>query len=100
MLVEIRCDKFAEEFRTIRLNSGLNTILGSTSGGNALGKSTFLWIIDYAFGGDYYCSAGSDVKKNVKDHTIFFKFLFDDTYHYFYRNTAVPRKVFRCDMDI
>lgn len=99
MLVEIRCDKFAEEFRTIRLNSGLNTILGSTSGGNALGKSTFLWIIDYAFGGDYYCSAGSDVKKNVKDHTIFFTFLFDDTYHYFYRNTAAPKKVFRCDRD-
>ena len=67
MLVEIRCDKFAEEFRSIRLNAGLNTVLGSTRGDNALGKSTFLWLIDYAFGGDSYCSAGSDIKKNVKE---------------------------------
>lgn len=99
MLVEIRCDKFAEEFRSIKLNAGLNTVLGSTGGDNALGKSTFLWIIDYAFGGDSYCAAGSDVKKNVKDHTIFFTFLFDDTYHYFYRNTNAHKMVFRCDKD-
>ena len=99
MLVEIRCDKFAEEFRSIKLNAGLNTVLGSSGGDNALGKSTFLWIIDYAFGGDSYCSAGSDVKENVKDHTIFFTFLFDDIYHYFCRNTNTPKMVVRCDKD-
>ena len=77
MLVEIRCEKFAKEFQTISFHNGLNTVLGSTGGSNALGKSTFLWIIDYAFGGEYYCSSGSDVKQNVKDHTIFFTFLFD-----------------------
>jgi hypothetical protein len=97
MLVEIRCDKFAEEYRTIRLNAGLNTILGSTKGGNALGKSTFLWIIDYAFGGDGYCTAGSDVKRFVKDHTLFFTFLFDGTYHYFYRTTSASKQVCRSD---
>lgn len=97
MLVEIRCDKFAKDFQTISFHNGLNTVLGSTGGSNALGKSTFLWIIDYAFGGEYYCSSGSDVKQNVKDHTIFFTFLFDDTYHYFYRSTASPKTVCRCD---
>lgn len=99
MLVEMCCDRFAEDFRTIKLRPGLNTVRGSAGGDNALGKSTFLWIIDYAFGGDHYCTAGSDVKKNVKDHTIFFTFLFDDTYHYFYRNTNTPKMVFRCDKD-
>ena len=99
MLVEIQCDRFAEEYRTIRLNAGLNTVLGSTGGGNALGKSTFLWIIDYAFGGEGYCTAGSDVKRFVKDHTIFFTFLFDETHHYFYRNTAYPKQVCRSDKD-
>jgi uncharacterized protein YydD (DUF2326 family) len=99
MLVEIRCDKFAEEYRIIRLNPGLNTVLGSTEGGNALGKSTFLWIVDYAFGGDGYCTAGSDVKRFVKDHTLFFTFLFDGTYHYFYRTTSMPKQVFRNDKD-
>lgn len=97
MLVEIRCDKFANEFQTIMFHNGLNTVLGSAGGSNALGKSTFLWIIDYAFGGENYCSSGSDVKQNVKDHTIFFTFLFDDTYHYFYRSTATPKTVCRCD---
>lgn len=40
MLVEIRCDKFAEEYQKLPLFEGLNTVLGSTGGGNALGKST------------------------------------------------------------
>lgn len=99
MLVEIRCDKFAEEYQKLPLFEGLNTVLGSTGGGNALGKSTFLWIIDYAFGGDSYCNAGSDVKKYVKDHTLFFTFLFDGTLHYFYRDTAIPKQVCRCDKE-
>jgi len=97
MLVEIRCDKFAKEFQIIRFQNGLNTVLGSTGGSNALGKSTFLWIIDYAFGGENYCASGSDVKQHIKDHTVFFTFLFDDIYHYFCRNTATPKTVMRCD---
>jgi uncharacterized protein YydD (DUF2326 family) len=54
MLKEIRCDKFAPNHQVIKLNEGLNTVLGSSSGTNAIGKSTFLWVIDYAFGGDRY----------------------------------------------
>lgn len=63
MLIEIQCDKFAPEHQIIRFNSGLNTVLGSAGGSNAIGKSTFLWIIDYVFGGESYYSLTDDIKK-------------------------------------
>lgn len=97
MLTQIQCDKFAEEFRTVDFRPGLNTVLGSIGGSNALGKSTFLWIIDYMFGGEGYCLPSSDIKQNVKDHTIRATFKFDGEYHYFARNTATPKIVSRCD---
>jgi hypothetical protein len=65
MLKEIRCDKFAPNHQVIKLNEGLNTVLGSSSGTNAIGKSTFLWVIDYAFGGDRYYSMSDDIKKEI-----------------------------------
>lgn len=99
MLIEIRCDKFAKEHRVIPLNAGLNTVLGSSGGSNAIGKSTFLWIIDYAFGGENYCSSSSDIKKNVDSHTIYFTFSFGEQLHFFYRNTDSARQVYRCDKD-
>lgn len=52
MLKRITCDKFKtqpEDFRP-----GLNVILGSSDGSNAIGKSTFLLILDFVFGGDNY----------------------------------------------
>ena len=97
MLTQIQCDKFAEEFRTVDFHPGLNTVLGSIGGSNALGKSTFLWIIDYMYGGEGYCLPSSDIKQNVKDHSIRATFLFDGKYHYFVRNTATPKSVSRCD---
>ena len=97
MLIQIQCDKFAEEFRTVDFHPGLNTVLGSIGGSNALGKSTFLWIIDYMFGGEGYCLAGSDIKQHVKDHAIRATFQFDGEYHYFVRNTSNPKSVIRCD---
>lgn len=65
MLIEIQCDKFAPEHQIIRFNSGLNTVLGSAGGSNAIGKSTFLWIIDYVFGGESYYSLTDDIKKET-----------------------------------
>ncbi len=97
MLVQIQCERFAKEFQTIDFHPGLNTILGSVGGSNALGKSTFLWIIDFAFGGEGYCLPGSDIKQYVKDHTIRFTFLFDGVCHYFARNTAKPKEIVRYD---
>ena len=64
MLKEIRCDKFISNGvirDPICFHSGLNTVLGSASGTNSIGKSTFLMIIDFVFGGNDYADKTSDV---------------------------------------
>ena len=99
MLKEIHCNKFASDHQNIRFNSGLNTILGSTGGSNALGKSTFLWIIDYVFGGESYCSLTNDIRREIGTHTIYFTFEFDGDPHYFYRGTDDSKSVYRSDKD-
>lgn len=99
MLTEIRCDKFAEEHQIIQFQSGLNTVLGSAGGSNAIGKSTFLWIIDYAFGGNSYCALSNDIKKHIGTHTIYFTFQFGEEQRYFYRSTDDAKTVCRCDKD-
>ena len=99
MLTQIRCDKFLDEYQIIDFNAGLNTVLGSTGGNNAIGKSTFLQIIDYAFGGEEYSKSYlRDIKAHVGDHTIFFTFEFPaQPPLYFYRVASNPTKVFQCD---
>lgn len=99
MLKEIQCDKFSPDHQIIRFNSGLNTVLGSTGGSNAIGKSTFLWIIDYVFGGESYCSLTDDIKKEVGAHTIYFTFEFDGQLYYFYRSTDDPKNIYRSDKE-
>ena len=54
MLREIFCDQFisqGEIRKPIVFHKGLNSILGSNTGSNSIGKSTFLMIIDFVFGG-------------------------------------------------
>ena len=97
MLVKIECDQFAKEHRELTFNPGLNTVLGSSSGSNAIGKSTFLWIIDYVFGGEYYYAKSDDIKNEVGTHVIYFTFLLNEQSHFFYRSTDSPKLVFRCD---
>lgn len=99
MLIEIQCNKFAQEHQTIPFKSGLNTVLGSAGGSNAIGKSTFLWIIDYAFGGESYYSLSNDIKKEIGPHIIYFTFQFEGQPHYFYRSTDDPKNVYRCDKE-
>lgn len=82
MLKEIRCDKFAEEHRSIRFQPGLNTVLGSAGGSNAIGKSTFLWLVDYAFGGNSYYTLSDDIKKHIGAHIVYFTFEFNGQAHY------------------
>ena len=53
MLVEVMCDEFKDHGKPrgrISLKPGLNTVMGSASGSNSIGKSTFLMIIDFIFG--------------------------------------------------
>lgn len=101
MLAEIRCDAFrihgkdGEIRPPIIFHEGLNTVLGGTEADNSIGKSTFLMIIDYCFGGDTY--AKMDVKNYVGDHTICFTLKFADGPHYFSRSVSSPNTVNVCD---
>ena len=100
MLKEIRCDKFISNGvirDPIRFNRGLNTVLGSASGSNSIGKSTFLMIIDFVFGGNDYAEKTFDVLANVGPHTIQFCFEFDGQQYYFSRSPLYKNEVSKCD---
>ena len=78
MLVEIMCEEFKDHGTSrgrIQLHSGLNTVMGSSSGSNSIGKSTFLMIIDFVFGGDDYVEKLTDVQTEVGEHRICFETL-------------------------
>ena len=79
MLVEVRCNKFISNGKVrepIRFHAGLNVVLGDDNGSNSIGKSTFLMILDFVFGGIDYIQKCVDVQENVKEHTICFAFDF------------------------
>ncbi|MBQ8329050.1 MAG: DUF2326 domain-containing protein [Lachnospiraceae bacterium] len=100
MLVEVQCDKFVKNGQIrepIRFHQGLNAILGDDNGSNSIGKSTFLMILDFVFGGSDYVKKCTDVQENVKDHTINFTFEFDGVPFHFSRNTIDYNKVVKCD---
>lgn len=102
MLVEVMCDEFKDHGKPrgrISLKPGLNTVMGSASGSNSIGKSTFLMIIDFIFGGDDYVEKLTDVQTEVKDHRICFAFEFADGKHYFYRSNVDYKNVQKCDKD-
>ena len=102
MLLEIRCDKFkdgSEIRKPIRFHSGLNTIMGASRASNSIGKTTFLLVIDFVFGGRDYVMLNNDVTKNVGEHTINFAFQFGDDVYYFSRSTSDINFVTECNED-
>ena len=102
MLIEVQCDKFVRNGQIrepIRFHAGLNAVLGDDNGSNSIGKSTFLMILDFVFGGSDYVKKCTDVQENVKSHTINFAFEFDGQKYYFSRNTTEYNKVIPCDAD-
>lgn len=102
MLVEVQCDKFISHGKIrepIRFHRGLNTVLGDDNGSNSIGKSTFLMILDFVFGGKDYVNKCTDVQTNVQEHNINFTFEFDGEYYHFSRNTVSYNTVTRCDKD-
>ena len=102
MLVEIMCDEFKDHGTPrgrIQLHAGLNTVMGSSSGSNSIGKSTFLMIIDFVFGGDDYVEKLTDVQTEVGEHRICFAFQFKDGVHYFSRSNVDYKNVQKCDKD-
>lgn len=93
MLKEIYCDRFIYHGKPrgrIQLHYGLNTVVGSKTGTNSIGKSTSLLVIDFAFGGmDYIKVPGArTIFKHLGNHTICFEFEFNKTAYYFSRLAA------------
>lgn len=94
MLYEIVCEKF--KITKITFNSGLNIVLGTKRGDNSIGKSTFLLVVDFVFGGSSYANS-SEIEKHIGDHTICFCFKFNDEKFYFSRDFIESNKVWKCD---
>lgn len=103
MLVEIYCDKFktggpnGEVRPPIRFHDGLNAVIGDEYRSNSIGKSTFLMIIDFAFGGNDYILKCTAVQENVKEHNICFTLKFDGVDYAFIRNTIRFRELIKCE---
>ena len=60
MLAEICCEKFHQ--KKIVFSDTLNVVLGTNTGDNSIGKSTFMLVIDFAFGGTIYAKANDILK--------------------------------------
>ena len=101
MLYQIWCDRFRTGGKDgqirppIRFHAGLNAVLGTQTRSNSIGKSTFLMIIDYVFGGIDYLD--SDAHIFVGEHEIYFTFRFGDTMHRFCRKTIEKDVVYLCE---
>lgn len=95
MLLEIICDKFRDNPQIFK--SGLNVVVGSDDGGNSIGKSTFLMIIDFVFGGSDYLDKSIDVHENIGKHDIYFAFKFGENISRFCRNTIEKSVIYVCD---
>jgi len=93
MLKRITCSKFKTQ--PLEFRKGLNVVLGNSGGSNAIGKSTFLLILDFAFGGDDYVKSAKDVFERVGHHQFNIEFEFDAQPFYFTRNTSRPTQIVR-----
>lgn len=69
---------------------GLNTIRGGQSAQNSIGKSTLLYIIDYAFGGSTFAKTDAVKAKGAGHHKICFTFEFNGEAYHFARHTDEP----------
>ena len=94
MLYEIRCDRFQQ--KRIRFNPGLSVVLGTSTGDNSIGKSTFLLIVDFVFGGSTYART-TDIINNIGSHDIYFSFIFCDETFRFCRNNIEDNIVWKCN---
>ena len=102
MLVEVRCKAFKNAGRVrppIQFHEGLNVVLGTNKGANSIGKSTFLMILDFVFGGEDYATKIRDAVNHIGEHAVQFEFRFGDKNFYFSRGTATFMDVDYCNPD-
>ena len=71
-------------------------MLGTNTGDNSIGKSTFLLIVDYVFGGNTYANT-ADIIENVGAHDIYFAFVFGGETFKFCRNSIYSQTIWKCD---
>ncbi|MFD0975014.1 hypothetical protein, partial [Plantactinospora endophytica] len=95
MLKEINCDQFIEP--KIVFTNGLNSIVGDDISTNSIGKSTFLMILDFVFGGNTFLNNNSGSIEHVGDFKFSFQFIFDSGDFYFSRQTKNPEIISVCD---
>lgn len=95
MLVEIKCDKFRNQ--VIKFNNSLNVILGDEKAANSIGKSTFLMVIDFVFGGNSFIKFNTDVFDELGHHDYLFCFTFGTENYRFKRNTYKYELIHKCD---
>ena len=98
MLKKISCKDFKNNNGIrpeIIFHKGLNIVLGTDNGKNSIGKTTFLMILDFVFGGEDYTKdlERNDVWLNVGDHTINFEFEFNNKTYSFSRSFKDSDKV-------
>lgn len=94
MLREIYCEEFHQ--KKIEFSDGLNVVLGTKTADNSIGKSTFMLVVDFVFGGSTYAKS-TDILNNVEPHNICFKFEFDEEFYYFSRKNTDSNTVWKCD---
>ena len=94
MLIELFCEKFGScnsKANPIRFGENLNVIRGGEEGDNSVGKSTFMQILDFTFGGEAF--EKNELKNTLGDVTIFFAFKFEDSIYRFSRSIENSSKV-------
>lgn len=94
MLLEVYCEKFYQS--KITFNEGLSVVLGTNEAHNSIGKSTFLLIIDFVFGGNTYAKQ-DNIIRNVGPHDIFFCFKFNNNLYKFCRHNTDTKTVWKCN---
>lgn len=91
MLKEITSDVL--ESKTITFYPGLNAVIGPDDATNSIGKSSFLSLIDFAYGGSTYIDDKSRAIENIGHHKVLFTFVFEENRFSFERNTETPKEV-------
>lgn len=99
MLKFIECEKFIEKGLPrgrIEFFPGLNICLGEDNAENSIGKSTFLFAVDFCFCGNGYCLQKGFLDE-AGNHKINFCLEFDNEPYYFSRSTENYKEVAFCD---
>lgn len=99
MLFELKCGSFkhgnGENRGVIRFHEGLNVLQGGEQADNSIGKSTFLLILDFVFGGKKFLS--SVAVKKIPNQEICFCFKFEHLYYFKRKTFDGASYVYKCD---